>query len=142
MLSFKAPGISRLLEWMPFISSKDWMEKHMRLVKGRTLGAFDASKMPHSERIFDEIDKLSVNTIVLMTASQTIKTTIGISSILKFMDTDPNDALIMFPRESELTKMHINKVKPALDGCARIQEKIAVSEQDEKKKIRDFSLNI
>ena len=142
MLSFKAPGISRLLEWMPFISSKDWMEKHMRLVKGRTLGAFDASKMPHSERIFDEIDKLSVNTIVLMTASQTIKTTIGISSILKFMDTDPNDALIMFPRESELTKMHINKVKPALDGCARIQEKIAVSEQDEKKKSRAFSLNI
>lgn len=142
MLSFETPMLKRILEWKEFRPSLNWFEDELMLVKGNTQGAFNPDLRPHCKKIFEEADKLNVNVVTLMTSSQTIKTTIGIGLILKYMDTEPEDSMIMFPRESELSKMYDNKVKPLLDGCKSIKHKIEVSEQEEKKKTRAFGVNI
>ena len=142
ILSFKIPTLTRILEWKEFVPCQQWFEDELMLVKGNTRGAFNPDLRPHCKRIFEEIDKLEVTIVTLMTSSQTIKTTIGIGAILKYMDTEPEDSAIMFPRESELAKMYDGKVKPLLEGCKSIQHKIQVSEQEEKKKTRSFGISI
>ena len=117
-LSFEAPNLDKILDWKPFIGCQDWFENEIILTSGAKQGRYNANNLPHVKRIFQEIDKLSVVVITLMTSSQTSKTTIGIGSILKYIDTEPNDALIMFPRDNELSKMYDNKVKKLIDGCS------------------------
>lgn len=141
-LSFEAPSIDRILDWKPFIKSQNWFENEIILLSGAKQGRYNANNLPHVKRIFQEIDKLSVVVITLMTSSQTSKTTIGIGSILKYIDTEPNDALIMFPRDNELSKMYDNKVKKLIDGCSSLSAKLEISQQEEKKKSRAFGLNI
>lgn len=141
-LSFEAPNIDRILGWKPFIGSQNWFEDEIVLLSGAKQGRYNSDNLPHVKRIFKEIDKLSVVVITLMTSSQTSKTTVGIGAILKYIDTEPNDALIMFPRDNELSKMYDNKVKKLLDGCSSISAKVEVSQQEEKRKSRAFGLNI
>ena len=142
MLSFKAPNLERILEWQPFQPCQEWFENNLVLIKGTPPGYFNTDVRPHAERIFKEIDKINVNMITLMTSSQTSKTTIGVGAILKYIETDRYDSMIMFPRESELPKMYDNKVKIMIDGCEKIKKKIQVSQEDAKKKTRAFGLNI
>lgn len=142
MLSFKAPNLERILEWQPFQPCQEWFENNLVLIKGTPPGYFNTDVRPHAERIFKEIDKINVNMITLMTSSQTSKTTIGVGAILKYIETDRYDSMIMFPRESELSKMYDNKVKIMIDGCEKIKKKIQVSQEDAKKKTRAFGLNI
>ncbi len=141
-LSFLSSGVTSILKWQPFIDSRTWMEKELRLIKGKIQGSFSADRMPHTIEIFEDIDKQSVVTVTLMWASQTAKTTFGIGNIFKLSDTEKADALIMFPRESELKKMYDNKVKPLLDGCKALIDKIKLNEQEERKKTRSFGINL
>jgi hypothetical protein len=141
-LSFQAPFLESILEWKEFIPSKTWFENEIRLLSGKVMGQYDADRMPHVERIFEEIDKLSVTTITLMTASQTSKTTVGVGVIFKYADTEPSDCLIMFPRESELKKMYENKVKKLLDGCNTLLEKIKNTQAEDRKKGKDLLIKV
>lgn len=141
-LSFKADSLPNILEWKEFVPSKQWFEEEIRLLSGKVMGQYDADRMPHVERIFEEIDKLSTVVVTLMTASQTSKTTIGIGTIFKYVDTEPADCLIMFPRESELKKMYENKVKKLLDGCDTLQEKIKNTQAEDRKKGKDLLIKI
>ena len=142
MLSFKSDNLLRVLQWEKFIPCQTWFENEIVLTKGTPPGHFNTSVRPHSKRIFEEIDKINVNMIVLMTSSQTSKTTIGVGAILKYIDTDKYDSMIMFPRENELPKMFDNKVKVMIDGCQKIKGKIQVSQEDQKKKGRAFGMNM
>ena len=141
-LSFEAPNLDKILDWKPFVGCQDWFENEIILTSGAKQGRYNSNNLPHVKRIFKEIDKISTVVITLMTSSQTSKTTIRIGAILKYIDTEPNDALIMFPRDNELSKMYDNKVKKLLDGCHSIVSKLEVSQQEEKKKSRAFGLNI
>lgn len=141
-LSFEAPNIDLILNWKKFVPCGTWFESEMRLIKGKVQGSFEQNRMPHCKEIFKEIDKLSTVVVTLMTASQTIKTTIGIGTILKYLDTEPNDSMIMFPRDSELKKMYENKVKPMLVGCDSIQKKIKLTQQEDRKKGKDLFVSI
>jgi hypothetical protein len=141
-LSFEAPNLDSILEWKPFITCADWFAKEIRLTSGKVQGSFDIDRMPHLYRVFEEIDKLSTVVITLMTASQTAKTTAGIGTIFKYADTEPNDSLIMFPRESELKKMYENKVKKLLDGCEVLQEKIKQTQSEDRKKGKDLLIKV
>jgi len=141
-LTFEAPNLDSILEWKEFTPSKIWFENEIRLLSGKILGRYDANYMPHVERIFEEIDKLSTTVITLMTASQTSKTTVGIGTIFKYADTEPSDSLIMFPRESELKKMYENKVKKLLDGCETLQNKIKQTQSEDRKKGKDLLIKV
>lgn len=142
VLSFKAPSLDNILEWKEFVPCKKWFEEEIRLTSGKVMGQYNADRMPHVERIFEETDKLSTVVITLMTASQTSKTTVGIGVIFKYVDTEPADCLIMFPRESELKKMYENKVKKLLDGCDTLQEKIKNTQAEDRKKGKDLLIKI
>ena len=141
-LSFKAPFVENILEWKEFTPSKQWFESELRLVSGKVLGQYDADRMPHVERIFAEIDKLSTTIITLMTASQTSKTTVGVGTIFKYADTEPSDCMIMFPRESELKKMYENKVKKTLDGCDTLKRKIQQTQAEDRKRGKDLLIKV
>lgn len=141
-LSFEAPNLPHILEWKPFVPAKNWFTNELRLIKGKVQGQFDPDRMPHCIDIFKEIDKLSTTVVTLMAASQTIKTTIGIGTILKYADTEPSDSMVMFPRDSEIKKMYVNKFKPMLDGCESITEKIKRTQQEDRKKGKDLLVNI
>jgi hypothetical protein len=141
-LTFQAPSLEAILEWKEFQPSKKWFENEIRLLSGKVLGRYDADRMPHVDRIFEEIDKLSVNMITLMTASQTSKTTVGVGTIFKYADTEPADSLIMFPRESELKKMYENKVKKLLDGCDTLLDKIKQTQAEDRKKGKDLLIKV
>jgi len=141
-LSFEATSLVNILEWKPFVPCAEWFSNEMRLIKGKVQGQFDPDRMPHCIEIFKEIDKLSTVVVTLMTASQTIKTTIGIGTILKYSDTENSDSMIMFPRDSELKKMYVNKFKPMLDGCESILMKIRQTQQEDRKKGKDLLVSI
>lgn len=141
-LSFEAPNLCNILEWKEFRPAKQWFEEEIRLISGKITGTYDADRMPHVERIFQEIDKLSTVTITLMTASQTSKTTVGVGTIFKYADTEPADCLIMFPRESELKKMYENKVKKLLDGCDTLLKKIQATQAEDRKRGKDLLIKV
>ena len=67
MLSFKSDNLHRVLQWEKFIPCQTWFENEIVLTKGTPPGHFNTSVRPHSKRIFEEIDKINVNMIVLMT---------------------------------------------------------------------------
>lgn len=121
---FIPSGLNEILEWKEFVPMQEWMEKEVVVSDGGNKGQFDTYRMPHMKRIFIEIDKFSVILITLMSASQVGKTIILINTILKRLDTDPDNSLIFFPKGNQVKKLYENKVKPYIEGCETISKKL------------------
>lgn len=141
ILSFFPDKVQRALEWESFISCEEWFTTKLVLLKGKVKGLYTTYRMPHTKRIFQEVDKYAVNKIVLKTASQTSKTTVLVGAILKKMDTEPNDSMIMLPTATQLPKMYKNKVEPTLMGVESIVKKMEL-EKEEKKSQSSFAIRI
>lgn len=124
VLPFEPDGFFDVLDWKPFVPMEEWMEKEVIVTDGGNKGAFSTYRMPHMSRIFAEVDKLHVVRITLMSASQVGKTIILINVILKRLDSDPDNSIIMFPKGNQIKKLYENKVKPYIDGCEVIVNKM------------------
>lgn len=124
LLPFEPDGIFDIIEWKPFVPMKQWMETEVVINDGGNKGSFSTYRMPHMTRIFEEVDKLSVVAITLMSASQVGKTIIMVNVILKRMDTEPDNSIIMFPKGNQIKKLYENKVKPFIDGVQVIVDKM------------------
>jgi len=124
ILPFKPENFFNVLDWKPFKPMEEWMEVEVIVNDGGNKGAFSTYRMPHMSRIFAEVDKLHVVRITLMSASQVGKTIILINVILKRLDTDPDNSIIMFPKGNQVKKLYENKVKPYIDGCEVITRKM------------------
>ena len=124
LLPFEPEGFFDVLDWKPFIPMKEWMEKEVIVTDGGNKGAFSTHRMPHMKRIFKEVDKIHVVRITLMSASQVGKTIILINVILKRLDTEPDNSIIMFPRGNQIKKLYDNKVRPYIEGVECIVNKM------------------
>jgi phage terminase large subunit GpA-like protein len=142
LLPFEPEGLYDILNWKPFIRMEDWMENEVVVNDGGNKGSFSTYRMPHMIRIFAEVDKLSTVLITLMSASQVGKTIILINTILKRLDTDPDNSIIMFPKGNQLKKLYENKVKPYIDGCEVITKKMEDHVDDTKGSQSSYSKKI
>lgn len=129
--------VKNVFEWQPFIRIQDWFENNIVLNRAARAGKFQTRYVPHAEGIFEDIDKQEVNISTLMSSSQVIKTTIGMGFIMKYIDTDPSDSMIMIPRATDLKIYSENKLKPFVDGVEPIKAKFSAFKSTEK--VRDNS---
>jgi len=141
-LPFKPLRLENTLLWKEFEPMEAWMERNVIVSDGGNKGAFSTYRMPHMKRIFKEVDKLRVVKITLMSASQVGKTIILINVILKRLDTDPDNSIIMFPKGNQIKKLYENKVRPYIDGCETIIEKMENYIDDTKGTQSSFSKKI
>ena len=132
ILPFEPDGLFNVLNWTPFIKMQDWMEENMIILDGGDQGAFSTWRMPHMERIFQEIDKLTTIQITLMSASQVGKTLMLVSALLKRLDTDPDNTILMFPKGNQLKRLYDTKVKIYVNGCDTINSKLENYEDEAK----------
>jgi len=142
ILPFEPSGLFDILDWKPFIPMEEWMEAEVIVTDGGNKGAFSTYRMPHMSRIFAEVDKLHVVRITLMSASQVGKTIIMVNVVLKRMDTDPDNSIIMFPKGNQLKKLYENKVKPYIDGVEVIVRKMEDHVDDTKGSQSSYSKKI
>lgn len=129
--------VKNVFEWQSFIKIQNWFEDNIVLNRSARAGKFQTRYVPHAEGIFEDIDKQEVNIATLMSSSQVIKTTIGMGFIMKYVDTDPSDSMIMIPRATDLKIYSENKLKPFIDGVEPIKKKFMAFKSTEK--VRDNS---
>lgn len=122
--SFIGKRTKKVFIWKPFVRMKDWMEEHLILTMSARNGKFQTKYKPHSIGIFEDIDKADVQIVTLKSSSQVIKTTIGIGFILKHIDTDANNSMIMIPTEAGRTSYSENILKPKVEGCPIVKKKL------------------
>jgi len=133
-LSFVGERTKKIFKWIRFQKMSDWVESNVVLNKGAIRGKFQVRTAPHLYEVMNILDKKHINVVTLKVASQTQKTTIGISFLLKQIDCDYHDVGIMFPRASDMKKMINFKITPAIDGCKSVKLKMEDYRQDEKER--------
>ena len=136
--SYIGKRTKKVFVWKKFISMKDWMEENLILTMSARNGKFQTKYKPHAEGIFEDIDKGSVQIVTLMSSSQVIKTTIGIGFILKQIDTDANNSMIMIPKDSGKTNYSANILKPKVEGCPAVRAKMLDYKNAEKSRDNSF----
>jgi DNA-directed RNA polymerase subunit RPC12/RpoP len=120
-----------MLKFRRFEKLSSWLERNLVLLKGKVKGKFKIRTAPHLRFIFENIDLAHVNMVVLKVASQTQKTSTGLGAILKWIDTDYHDMFLMLARATDIKKFLEFKVKPMLDGCKVVKNKLALYRQQE-----------
>jgi len=136
--SYAGKRTKRVFLWKPFVAMKDWMEESLILTMSARNGKFQTKYKPHSIGIFEDIDKAGVQITTLMSSSQVIKTTIGIGFILKHIDTDANNSMIMIPTEAGRTNYSENILKPKIEGCPAVKKKLMDYQIAEKTRNNSF----
>jgi len=136
--SYTGKRTKKVFVWKHFISMKDWMEDNLILTMSARNGKFQTKYKPHSVGIFEDIDKAGVQKITLKSSSQVIKTTIGIGFILKYIDTDANNSMIMIPTEAGRTNYSENILKPKIEGCPAVKNKLMDYQIAEKTRSNSF----
>ena len=129
--------VKRVFQWQPFQKMQPWFEDNVILNRSARAGKFQTRYVPHAIEIFEDIDKQGVNIVTLKSASQVIKTTIGMGFIMKYIDTDPTDSMIMIPRATDLKIYSANKLKPFIEGVPALTRKFSDFKSVEK--VRDNS---
>jgi len=135
--TFIGRRVKRIFEWQNFIRMRDWFESNVILNRSARSGKFQSRYVPHADEIFEDIDRQEVTIVTLKSASQVIKTTIGMGFILKYIDTDPTDSMIMIPRASDLKIYSENKLKAFIEGVPIVKRKFLDFKSTEK--VRDNS---
>ena len=80
--------VKRVFQWQPFQKMQPWFEDNVILNRSARAGKFQTRYVPHAIEIFEDIDKQGVNIVTLKSASQVIKTTIGMGFIMKYGQND------------------------------------------------------
>ena len=142
VMPYEPDGFFDILDWKPFTPMETWMEKEVVVLDGGNKGSFSTYRMPHMSRIFQEVDKIRVIKITLMFASQAGKTITLVNVVLKRMDTDPDNSIIMFPKGNQVKKLYDNKVKPYIEGCETIVKKMEDFAEDTKSHQSSYSKKI
>jgi len=135
--TFIGRRVKRIFRWQPFVKMQNWFEENVILTRSARSGKFQTRYVPHAKEIFEDIDKQETTIITLMSASQVIKTTIGMGFIAKYIDTDPADSMIMIPRATDLKIYSENKLKPFIEGVPGVSRKFSDFKATEK--VRDNS---
>lgn len=135
--TFLGKRTKKIFNWQPFEKMQHWFEENVVLNRSARSGKFQTRYVPHAKEIFEDIDKQDVNIITLKSASQVIKTTIGMGFVMKYIDTDPTDSMIMIPRATDLKIYSENKLKPFIEGVPKVQGKFSDFKSTEK--VRDNS---
>ncbi len=130
--------VNNLLKWQELIGVKDWFEKNINLTKGKTRGLFKTSEVPHLYKIFEIADRKEVKLIVLRVASQTQKTTFSLGMLMYWIDTDYHDMFYMIPRANDIKKFLNFKIKPFIDGCKSVKNKLEEYVLSEKERKNSF----
>lgn len=138
IFSYAGKRTRRVFVWKPFVTMKNWMEEHIILTMSARNGKFQTKYKPHAIGIFEDIDKSGVQKVTLKSSSQVIKTTIGIGFILKYIDTDANNSMIMIPNESGRTNYSENILKPKIEGCPTVKKKLMDYQIAEKTRSNSF----
>jgi phage terminase large subunit GpA-like protein len=136
--TFVGRRTKKIFEWKPFIGMEEWFESNINLTKGARKGMFQTKYAPHLREIFADIDRSNVNIVTVKSSSQIQKTTLALGFIMKQIDTDPNDCMIMVPRDNEMKVYSENKLKPMIDGCESVKNKLMDYKISEKTRDNSF----
>lgn len=136
--TFVGKRTKKIFFWEKLRSMENWFADNIVLTKGNIKGAFRIKYAPHLVEIMKDIDKSRVKIVTLKSASQIVKTTFGVGAILKYMDTTYDDLFIMIPRANDIKKFLEFKIKPLMNACKSVKDKIDDYSQDEAERKNSF----
>lgn len=103
----------------PKISTSEWAKKHLYLSReeGSDPGLYRCDDVPWQAEIMDAIDDIETDTLVIMAASQTGKTTISKAIIGRTIDTDPCPILNVQATELMAKDFSNRRLAPMFRDC-------------------------
>lgn len=99
----------------PFMPTRQWAEKHFRIVTGKYAGQFFRHDLiPYAAGIMDAWDDPAVREVIMCGTSQVAKTSIAYACLLAALWRDPGPAAIAMPDRNNLARVLEEKFGPHL----------------------------
>lgn len=113
----------------PPLPSAEWVEKNFRLPAENSdnPGEFDFYYAPHAYGIFAALDDPEITDVYCMKSAQICWTTIMTGFWLSVIDQRPGPIIGMFSAVEAAREYSIEKLKPFVDNCSRLEGKLDVS---------------
>lgn len=109
------------------LSISDWADKY-RMVPSKSSpegGQWRTSRTPYAEEVMNELSSMSrTQEVVIMAASQVLKTEVLLNWVFESIDQDPGPMLIVQPTEKAVKDFVSQRLEPAIEMMPRIQAKI------------------
>ena len=108
----------------------DWADKY-RMVPSKSSsegGQWRTSRTPHAAEVMNELSSMSrTQEVVIMAASQVLKTEVLLNWVFESIDQDPSSMLVVQPTEKAVRDFVSQRLDPAIDMMPRIKAKIPSS---------------
>lgn len=109
------------------LSISDWADKY-RMVPAKSSpegGQWRTSRTPYAAEVMNELSSMSrTQEVVIMAASQVLKTEVLLNWVFESIDQDPGPMLIVQPTEKAVKDFVSQRLEPAIDMMPRIRAKI------------------
>ena len=109
------------------LSISDWADKY-RMVPSKSSpegGQWRTSRTPYAAEVMNELSSMSrTQEVVIMAASQVLKTEVLLNWVFESIDQDPGPMLIVQPTEKAVKDFVSQRLEPAIDMMPRIRVKI------------------
>jgi len=117
---------ARAVEPDPALHLDRWSEEHVVIPKGAAFsGPYRIAHTPPARRILQCLSPVHPATrIVVMAASQMLKTQVAINAVLGWIDAAPANILALEPTD-KLAKRLSSRVSKAIDACDQVRPKVA-----------------
>ena len=118
--------MARAMQPDPELHIDRWSEAHVVLPKGTPFpGPYRLSHTPYARRILQCLSPTHpASTVVVMAASQMLKTQVFINACLAWIDQAPANILALEPTD-KLAKRLSARVAKAIDACEPVRDKVA-----------------
>lgn len=109
------------------LSISDWADKY-RMVPSKSSpegGQWRTSRTPYAAEVMNELSSMSrTQEVVIMAASQVLKTEVLLNWVFESIDQDPGPMLIVQPTEKAVKDFVSQRLEPAIEMMPRIRTKI------------------
>lgn len=109
----------------PKLTVSEWADEFRYLSSESGAAAGKWHTLPFQRAVFDAFSDPAVHTIVVMSATQMVKTVFIENSLGYIIDRDPGPTLLIVPRDSDGEKFSKIRLAPMLRDTPRLRDKVA-----------------
>jgi len=109
----------------PKMTVSEWADHYRFLSSESGAAAGKWHTLPFQRKIFDAFCDPGVHTVVVMSATQLVKTVFIENALGYIMDRDPGPALLIVPRDSDAERFSKIRLAPMIRDTACLREKVS-----------------
>ncbi len=108
----------------PKMTVSEWADQCRILSSESGAAAGQWHTLPFQREIFDSFSDPSVHTVVIMSATQMVKTEAILNALAYVIDRDPGPTLLILPRDSDVDRFSKIRLAPMIRDTACLRDKV------------------